>query len=70
MPSCKNLFCFQSPRIRNIHDITEIVQESFENYILDIEDEIDEQMEPLHHTFEITLEEIEEAIRELHESDQ
>lgn len=75
MPTSKYHFCFETPKQSSISDI---IHESFDNRFREIppeiEDEIEElisqQMEPSHYTFQITLEEIEEAIRELHDSDQ
>ena len=75
MPTSKYHFCFETPKQSSISDI---IQELFDNRIREIppeiEDEIEEliyqRMETSHHTFHITLEEIEETIRELHDSDQ
>ena len=75
MPTAKNNFCFETPKQSSISDI---LQESFNNRFREIPPEIEaeieelisQQMETSHHTFHITLEEIEEAIRELHDSDQ
>ena len=75
MPTSKYHFCFETPKQSSISDI---IQESFDNRFREIPPEIEEEIEELisqqtetwDHTLHFTLEDIEEAIRELHESDQ
>jgi hypothetical protein len=59
MPECKNILpIVGSPKQSSISDI---IQESFENYIRDIEDEIEQlisEMEPFHSEIVYTLDEL------------
>jgi hypothetical protein len=75
MPTSKYHFCFETPKQSSISDrVHELLDNRFREIPPEIEDEIEElisqQMETSPYTDHITLEEIEEAIRELHDSDQ